>query len=803
MKKNPLKTDVLKSLIALRLYRCRTILHFIKQWIIPACFLASMIACDNSTVNHNGIKNINSNANLDRRGSGGGGTGDGGGGQGVFCSNEVKDPRLQGRLLVRDIYEATINYGRTMKSVKTESYDSNRIAPESFKIITDSVKHYFGPSSKNFDFADQKFWIGFEKRIFFIKDETPLQYSQDANSPISLPEGCEIVQIAFWHEASGPSEEGVLYVDQKYWQKLDQLNKVALLVHEFFFKQARQAGFKNSDFIREKVGQLLSVEGLDPIFEEWVSSNDTRVSDMLPNSMKGFKYCTGESPDDISAKIQFYQYEGKDGLQHFALPLVESNFIGMSLLQKNHFSFDPKTDPELARITDLMVVGSDFWKEPCISQLCRQYERKDLDDGNVKAGFINGNEDWFKLLYDGREFLNFDGEMAYQAASKRDISDFVSFSKPVSWSVHINSASQATQISLSNPGFNFDIPAEEKMKSREELIKIVNNEIVAKFKEQGWSDAFFSYVEYHGLPLSYLAVLNNEIDRAIQSGTYPKGFPRWNEKLKGLIQLDNKKKNDLISDKDRSEFKYSEDISLLLPDLLYKLKINIYDKKDFVKAGLFSDSVFLENGKRNLVRGKIFFRQGTATLNFNLNCKGYGSLYSSATARDIDVRSNKKMNPNIEIVDDEDGKIEDVELTKLLNAVASINNEHDMFELTPYVGQNCRKESNFIGLNCEDFISLSHDLNTERKIVSSACTKFSHELVYFDSYALHGEAGRNKYCTVLRLESSKNSYLAYIQVGDKKTAAEGKQQILFIKKIPFGFESYPGWADRDEHEHVE
>lgn len=767
MNKNPRKSYIFTSLIGLGVNWCRTILRFVGRWVFMAAVSYILISCGPSTVNHNDIKNINSNMDMDRRGSGGGGTGDGGGGQGVFCSSEVKDPKLQGRLLVRDIYEATTNYGRTMKSVRSESDDANKITPEAFKLIVDSVKHYFGPSSKNLDFTEEKFWIDFEKRISFIKDETPLQYSQDANSPISLPQGCEIVQIAFWHELSGPSEEGTLYVNQKYWKKLDQFNKIALLAHEFFFKQARQAGYKNSDFVREKVGQLLSTEGLPTMFKEWVPSSDSRVSSSLPHSMKGFKYCTGESSEDTTARLQFYQYEGGDGLQHFVFPVLQSNSVNLSLLQGNHFGLS-QMSWDLERGTDLLLFAS-------LEEYLDTADEEDPDD--IVA---TGQTAMLKLWLNRRELLGSYENKDYLAILKRNITQLISLKKESLWSARVNSASQVIQMSLLNPGFISANDVEEKLKSREELMTTVNNELKSRILKQiklKANDKHFEFPHYATMTNS-ISILNNEISRAIKSGRYPEEFPKWNAALKHLKDL--LKENTSTSSLDWSEFEFEQDVSLWIPHLLFQIKNNMYEKEAFEKLG-FLNEAYLEISKRSLNLGKILIQQGDSSLIFKLTCKDYSTLFSSLTSKKEYVFPDDKLPANLEI--DADAIVE-------IASVGPKKKDLDFFRNN----FECIKENRFMGLNCDDFVSFLTDLkNGKENVVRSECDRFSIELNVFVPHSFN--RGLNQICGVYRFESSKNSYLVFSE--------DSKKQLLLIRKIPFGLEQDPLYVEPDEHEHYE
>lgn len=789
MKENVPKSHPFKNMIGLALSYCRTILHFQERWLIPTGLALSMSACVPTSNNYynNENKYLQPNANGESRG--GGGTGDGGGGQGISCSDEVTDQRIKGRLLVRDIYEAITNHGRSLKSVNASSDNPDKIDPEAIKVLVDSIKHYFGPASKNLDFANEQFWTDFEKRISFTNDETPLNYSQDANSPISLPAGCKIVQIAFWHESSGPSDDGTLYVDQKHWRKLDNFNKVALLAHEFFFKQARQAGYTNSDYIRNKIGQLLSVkgEGLEPIFKEWVSSKDARVSEILPASMQGFKYCTGESEEDPSAKLQLYQYKGKDGLQHFVIPFLKSKSINISLLQSNHFSFNPGENPVLSKASDLWLYGS---LKSCMSNDCLN---KNFDSSE------------HELLW--RKFWFEEELLTPPLPFNQETSPFLTLNnQPTLWSSQIRSNSEILQISIPNPAFSFSGPVNFKLKSSNEIInniyvRVINEfdnfanflEMRRKFDPENKStpqdqNQHLQFIEQHKKNIiTAISILNVELQSAMNAGIYPEEFPKWNAAIFSAWKfLGDFKKYNLI----KSPTLQDQYLTKSLPYLLYKVKLNAHKVQDF-GSELSNDDYLAEYPTfLGVENGIIQFRQGNLTLNYNLSCRDYKSVFSSASKKNVDLRTNVKMNPNIEVhVDDKDENIEE-----LLSAIASIKSTQDIYNLLNSYHKFCRQNENTLGFNCNDLALLSNDLNRETKMSLNSCSIALPTLI---SAATSAEKKYVHTCYILRLESAKHRYQL---VNSVPFSDISEQKIFFIRQIPYDdedFESEKNKASED------
>lgn len=450
------KSPNLKSHLELKPFGCRTILQFLFCLALPV----SLISCGPTSINnYHGSDKVLANGNSETRG--GGGTGDGGGGQGIVCTSEVKEERLKNRLFVRDIFEAIINHHRNMKYVESPSASLDKVDPQAIKVLVDSIKLYFGPATRNLEFGNEKFWTDFAERISFLNEETPLFPSNDANSPIALPVGCQITQLAYWDESAGSASDGTLYVDKKKWQQLDQFNKIALLAHEYFFKQARKAGYKNSDFTRFKVGQLLSVEGLEPISKEWAPAKDPRVKDILPESKNGFKFCQGTSSEDPAAQLYFYQYEGKDKFQHFVFPFLKSNSINLNLFQGKDFTIDPKAY-QLPAATDLLIYGSDF-------------------DDDPESLFLKSNDNELTLWYKGTGLLYEPGGAATLVSTVHAVQSAMenlsNFNKTVLWLNHTTSANQTIQFSLLNPAINYNLAKKRRVKTRESLTASINRKI--------------------------------------------------------------------------------------------------------------------------------------------------------------------------------------------------------------------------------------------------------------------------------------------------------------------------------------
>lgn len=755
----------------------KTILKLIKQ-CMPVVLAFPLISCGPSPTNNYNtqIKTINSNVDSESKGKGG--TGDGGGGQGVFCSNDTKDSRIKGKLLVRDIYEAIVNHDLTIKSLTTTKYSSDEIQPEAFKILVDSLKAYFGPASANLEFTNENFWKKFAEKISFLNEDASLEYSQDANSPISLPSTCKLVQIAFWYESSGASEEGILYVDPNGWKKLDQINKVALLAHEYFFKQARQTGYKNSDFIRSRVGQLISTKGLDTIFPGWVPSADLRVNDRLPLSMKGFRYCSGFTSEDPSAKLEFYEYQGKDDLQHFAIPVLLSNSFSLSYLQNNNFNIS-SMDKDLSRGSDMLLFGSTE----------ENTEEADVDDMDITT-IPSGDVAKLKLWFNNRELLGSYQNRDYAAIFNKDITGLIDSQKSSLWSANVSSASQPLQISLLNPGYNLNIQTKVSFKSKESLIVAVNNELKQRLIKQIKSKTIKNFDLNPSLIPNAISVLNLEIDKALAAGKYPERYSEWRRTINNI--LDTVKKR--FKESDWTDFEFQDDIIQSLPHLLYQIKVNLYEKKDFLKSGL-SESSYMDLPKIKLNRGKILVKQGNSSLTFELNCKSYIDLFSEITAKEESIPIDGKLNPNMEIILPENESVGQLDLNPFYDQISRV--ENNMFTGTVECKSVDAKKT-----NCADFISFFNAIKKERRLYISGCSKYSSDLSMFEPHSFNRNTTQPE-CSVYKFDDAKESYLMFHQMNISDSS---NSETFLIRKIPFGLETDPSYVEepsKSEDDHYE
>jgi hypothetical protein len=744
---------------------CLTIFRSLALVLLSASFLT---ACNpgGSNTNHGVDKAGMSGggATKDPGDGTGGATGDGGGGQGIQCG-ESKNPKISNRLFVRDIYEAISDQKLQVKDVPNDLSDTGTVSIEAIKILVASIKSYFGPASSNLSFTNEKFWNEFSAKISFIEDERELHASHDANSPIALPKECKVVQIAYWSDISGDTDNGTLYVSKNLWRDLDQLNKIALMAHEFFFKQARKSGFKNSDEVRSKVGKLLSTKGLNPLFDQWLPSKENRAKEILPESLNGFKYCEGISIEDPSAKIQFYQYEGKDKLQHFTIPLLSSGTINSSFLHGTSFTFDPKKEESLSIATDLLLYPPNLFDTI-------EKEGLYLSISTYQQWFVR----WFEKIgtlwgvtTGSAQLLTYQFEIKNSSKLPEAV-----------WTNYISSPLSPIQITLINPTFSTKAGADKILKKKKDLILTLNKKIKDTIRQ--CTKASDSDVD------KVILVLNKSIRDAIQTGIYPVRYSDW---IKSLQPLRPWKSNSPIYATDPCDNKKS---SILedYPNMLLNVHIDNYSVDRIYY--ILGDEGFYPQSFASTIIGKIRVSQNTDRLDFKLTCENYHDRYfkhfrSKQNVNERQLVENKHVNANVQKIDTTVSGAVSTDMDKMKSNIDLISkylkldgNAHAEFDsmLNRYDAV-CVKESifPFSNISCPHYLSFLEEFSSEKKINLTNC---STGLPVIES---DQDDIRTSLCTIIKMATSNNSYKVYFNIREiPMLEMSFNPEIEFVRMIP-------------------
>lgn len=577
--------NVFKSkLIAFKttaLSSCLTICQLVLALVLSASTLA---ACGKAGMSGGG-------QTRDPGDGSGGSTGDGGGGQGIDC-RASNNSSVQKKLFVRDIYEAQINRHFKMKSIADNSENKNKISEEAARALTKSLRDYYGPASYNLQFVREKFWIEFADKISFINDEKKLYPSQDANSPITLVEGCKIVQIAYWDESSDPSGNGTLYVDQKLWSELDQLNKVGLLAHEFFYKQARKAQSKNSDSTRGHVGELLSENGMKPLFSKWESAADPELMGFLPKSKEKYNFCVGTASDDKEAKLLLYKYLGDDKSENFIIPYLVSSSINLNYFQSTSFAIPYSNVPWYSR-----TIIHDFTAFPT--------EMIAYLNTNQKVKSLSWVADWYD---DELQIIGVHDQYIFNK-----IIEEISLSPEVLWTTRIKS-NDPINIAYLNP-----VPknqAKRTLKSGAELKRLT----LQKMSEQ------LDICAGEGLTLkSHQAIFN--LSKKISEGTvnFQNEFINDSDWMSFLNSV-NFTPPEIVPRGFKCDEHLKANLQVNYPSLLYKLEAQTYNSDDarrLLGASAY-DGAPLKSSDSQIVR----VSQGNSMLDFHLQCHSYNAMHT-------------------------------------------------------------------------------------------------------------------------------------------------------------------------------
>ncbi len=671
-------------------------------------FLLGLVACtENKTINQTSPPVSQAGGQTrtsDPDGWGGGSTGDGGGGQGVLCSEETKDGNLRGKLMVRDVYEAQYNYRRTMVTQGLGPAGTESVEQKTVGFLLSALKRYYGPALRDTEIGDVKYWTEFAQKIAFVPEQAALYPSNDANSPLALPKGCRIVQIAYWDESAGLDAEGTLYVDKTLWVKLDQFNKAALLAHEYFFKKAREAGLTNSDYTRYKVGQLLSMEGMSPLFPGWVPSKDSRVSEVLPESPKGYKSCVG-SAGERGSSIRLYQYRDNKGVQRIVIPSLKSGNYSLLPFQSVTMSFQPGPGDVMGLITDQFLFNPD--------------EEMPLD---FKQNSITG-----KLTAENHGLESFRREF---------------------YTINVPAKNRTVKLSVINP--MADIVSEEKteLKPSNELALQMNLQIEDEIK-----NAFGSYKYSSRNLLEPIAALNAEIDLAVKQGIFPQSFPKWNAELDKIEHV--------------AKITYTPEQRTKLystfPDILYRIKLGTYSDYQISKVMGIKGYKKFNNKVRTLVQFNLTVDD--KKLDYGIGCSDYSRVYREITQRADLGFSEEGLDHSLAVsVIRPQGEAQGTSVeakyaeqikTALVNG--SLRDATFRNSFFAFNDDECFVPGKQLTDNCRPAVEFLEDLKNEKSIQIKSCQEVTGEIAKIDT-----EKGLITTCMLFDFNSRQQKYIAKV-----------------------------------------
>jgi hypothetical protein len=150
---------------------------------------------------------------------------------------------------ILDIYEGRILYKRTYPT-------DQKTVPELIKGAIEKLQDYSYFSGKL-----RKEILSIEKNTVFIPEGNELESTDDAFPPIKKT-GCKFEQLANYTNA------GEVLISQEIFDKLDNLNKAALILHEAIYSIRRKSvGDTTSQTTRRLVAQLLATNSDEAVID--------------------------------------------------------------------------------------------------------------------------------------------------------------------------------------------------------------------------------------------------------------------------------------------------------------------------------------------------------------------------------------------------------------------------------------------------------------------------------------------------------------------------------------------------------
>lgn len=734
----------------------------LKVILSVSLIVTASVSCTPSTTNNYLTANGSDKKLPDDDGyTGGGGTGDGGGGQGILCSDATKNPQFKSKLMVRDIFEALFIQKLKLKVGPSKvSSNPQELTDEELQFLNSSLKRYFGHAIGQLEVGSDKFWQKFVSSISFIDEEAKLFPSKDANSPIALPAGCKIVQIAFWEDSPGSSQSGTLYVDKALWSQLDSTNKLALLVHEYFFKEARQAGFKNSDFVRAKVGQLFSESQAKPLFKKWKPTSITGIApEALAEDSENYKFCRGTVQDDPSAELHLY-FHDKTNL---TIPFLRSQNLTISSLQG--FDFEIPPDSKYPWVNRMISVFNIIHLRSITTQYHLDMINNDIRSEASLAG--EATQELSRRLR-GSGFTNDNKSISYWAQGEAEVAAGL---PSVVWSAQGFTPNAAIQFELENPVSKIvpnNLATPPDLNSQ--IYDLFNEEIITFIAENRYTEKSGplrengELLKFDNLKLSeseiesgivtLFSALSSDVEKSLRKGQYRSKLENWNKATEAFFNnLFHLKRNNGAE-------RFKLQLERNFGDWIYKTKLGIMTPAEkFDLNDRFKHLELKKNTEESglpfiLKKGKLLVQSNKNQVLFELSCEGAGEPYNRALLNNKRQKI-KPMSTSIKFEIDQNNsplnsRLSKNDISKALADIVSTENRNEIPE---------DQRITFHGEHQE----LKEQLNTANKIVIKSCASFN-EKIEDDIRATVVEDSPK--CLVINLPEIQSYYLVIIDPED-------------------------------------
>lgn len=190
----------------------------------------------------------------------------GNGGYSIVCRDN-EGPITSAELL--DIYEGRILYKRNFAVDQNSVEDLVQVAKERLKewgLFADKLQ-------KEIDLI--------EKNMVFIPEGNELEPTDDA-FPAIKKKGCKFEQLVNY------TDEGEVYISKEIFDKLDNVNKAAMFIHEAVYSIRRKSlGDTTSQISRRLVAHLMALNPDQTVIDRWVSDSLYRPNNHRPCGLKG------------------------------------------------------------------------------------------------------------------------------------------------------------------------------------------------------------------------------------------------------------------------------------------------------------------------------------------------------------------------------------------------------------------------------------------------------------------------------------------------------------------------------------
>ncbi|MBC7429710.1 MAG: hypothetical protein H7336_13925, partial [Bacteriovorax sp.] len=242
----------------------------------------------------------------------------GNGGDVVVCKNSVE---------LLDIYEARLN-GHVLKNPEGQSYKGKLAHLLNKKLIPlqpERAKKYLG----NLD--------TFESEAAFLPGII-LNDVDDAGM-VAIPKGCKLKQIIIQlSDSERPPGRKRYTVSLDLWNKLDDFNKMALVLHEIVYREAISYKASNSMIVRAFVGEIIRSDfdlkefiALDLAFSESFEYKKTRI--IQTYAPLAITFLQNEYKENTLQAVSNLQFVGEYAGEKFTLTSLTIRLSDEKILQ--------------------------------------------------------------------------------------------------------------------------------------------------------------------------------------------------------------------------------------------------------------------------------------------------------------------------------------------------------------------------------------------------------------------------------------------------------------------------------------